>query len=81
MDRETYLNYRNIRSIIPMYEYYKEHFNEIKYKPFLNINEFIHFTSIWPGTQEAYSMVTNYYDSKFSIIKIPDKNGNYYKFL
>jgi len=78
MTREQYLYYRNSNSINPAYEYYK---NNFKTGNFLNENDFYVYFKMWPGAMSAMEFVYYYYDKEFEVMKIPNKEGIYYKFL
>jgi len=76
MTKQEYLMYRNKTSIELMYAYYKEHFDSNVHKPFLNINDFHQFINLWPGARAGYDKVIRYYDEKFNVSKLLDKDGN-----
>lgn len=63
------------------YEYYKEKFDSRKHKPFLGPQEFFVYFQMCMDVQKAYEKVCNYYDDKFKIVLLKDKNGNFIAFL
>jgi hypothetical protein len=82
MSREEYLFYRNTNtSEVIMYNYYIEFFNPDKYSRRLDQKEFFHYLYLWKHAQEAYERVIDYYDVKFTVTKIPNNLGVYYKFI
>lgn len=76
MTREQYLGLRGSTSYNLLYEYYKEKYDGYKHNPFLDFMEFVKFMQMWPGVREAYAKALEYYDQKFNVKVIMDKDGN-----
>jgi len=85
MSKEEYLQLRNTRNTAEiMYEFYKEGFDAEKHKPFLVKEEFFVGMSQWEAGgfgQIFVPSVLSYFDSKFGIIKMSNKDGQIMKFL
>ncbi len=83
MSKEEYLIMRNGRSVVPiMYEFYKEEFDISKHKPFLSIAEFHEAAGKWETDISIFfPAVHSYFDNKFGVVKIMDKNGQIMKFI
>jgi len=81
LTRETYLEWRNKNSPDMVYEFYKEHFDSKKHKPFLDIQEFFQYFQMWPSANEAYQMVVDYYDVQFNVLRVPNKQGQYFLYI
>jgi hypothetical protein len=63
------------------YEYYKEKFDSKKHKPFLCPQEFSVFIQMYADIPKLLERVCQYYDNKFVITELKDKNGNLIGFL
>lgn len=81
MTKEEYLEFRKTLSINLLYEYYKEKFDKNEHSPFLLFEQFIQTIQLWPGTKFAFDKVWEYYDEKFSVVKLLDKEGNLIKYI
>jgi hypothetical protein len=81
MTRDDYLRFRNKNAPDMVYEFYKKHFDQNKHKPFLQIQEFFQVFQMWPSANEAYKIVTDYYDAEFNILKVPNKEGQYFMYI
>lgn len=69
MNREQYLQWRNERSIKPVYEYYKEHH---KGGIVLEEQDFVNTFRWWEHWQEAASKALQAYDLKFEVTCVSD---------
>jgi hypothetical protein len=76
MTREEYLGLRGSTSYNLLYEYYKEMYDGQKHQPFLQFMDFVNFMQMWPGIRGSYEKVLEYYDQKFNVNVVMDKNGN-----
>jgi hypothetical protein len=76
MTREEYLAFRGSASHNILYEYYKEKYDGYKHNPFLDFMEFITFMKMWPGARGSYERALEYYDEKFNVTVLMDKDGN-----
>ena len=81
MTREEYITYRTNGNPDPVYEVYKEGFNEKKHKPFLNKGDFFQAIQMWPPAMKALQDTYAYFDSKFEVLIIKNKEGNVLKFV
>lgn len=82
MSREEYLYYRNNNATGEiMYEFYKEGFNAEKHKPFLSKQEFFTFMSMWSEGVIFVPSVHSYYDSKFGVTIIKNKERQIIRFI
>jgi len=76
MTKEEYLKLRNEDdSLSILYNHYTTKFDSKKHKPFLQIDEFVKFMSIW-NFQMALENTLTYYDHKFNVthLQIDQKN-------
>jgi len=82
MTREDYLNYRSSNNPEPLYELYKEGFDEMKHKNFLNRGDFFQAIQMWPPAMTVLQNAISYYDNKFEVLVISDKEtGRILKFV
>lgn len=81
MTKDQYLSLKMQNSLQIAYEYYKEKFDSRKHKPFLGTQEFFVYFQMCMDIQKVYEKVCNYYDDKFKIVLLKDKNGNFISFL
>jgi hypothetical protein len=81
MTREEYLTIRGKPNLNLYYEYYKDHFDESKHKPFLAPHEFVQYVQMWPPINHVYNMVVEHYDHKFIVITFKDKAGIVIKYI
>lgn len=71
MDRYQYIEWRKSNNISIIYEYYREHFDMGKHKPFLFQNDLIHLLqNTGYNIREVMNDCLMYFDNKFSLIKI-----------
>jgi hypothetical protein len=79
MNREEYLKYRNEKSPLPLYEFYKEHH---KTGVLLDVGDFFQAMSQWPPSMQMFGYVITYYDAKFVIMTVSNvKTGQIYRYL
>ena len=64
-----------------MYEMYKEKFDENKHKPFLQPEQFMMYLQMSGMMQQAFVIACHYYEQKFDITKLFDKNGKLIRFI
>lgn len=72
---------RKAGSVQLVYEYYKERFDRNKHSPFLPPSEFAMYLQMCMDVPRVFERVCNYYDDKFNIVLLKDKNGNFISFL
>ena len=80
MTREQYIQMRNAGNFNIVYNYYAEMFDKQKHKPFLNMQDLANFL-ITSGFNIDIIMnkCVKYYDEKFAINILSDKDGNIIK--
>jgi len=81
MDKEQYFHNVRYNQGAVMYEMYKEKFDEKKHKPFLQGHEFIMYLQMSGMMNEAFESACRYYEHKFDITKLFDKNGKLIRFV
>jgi len=82
MTREDYLKMREGQSFNIIYEFYKEKFDHSKHKPFISIMD---LPNLLLAAGRSINMIfedcCKYYDEKFNVKILSDKNGNVIKIL
>lgn len=82
MTREQYIVMRDGGNFNIVYEYYKEKFDHSKHKPFLSIFELPQMLlATGYGPNQLLDKCIRYYDEKFNLVHLLDKNGNLIKTL
>lgn len=81
MTREEYISQRGTPSFNLMYEYYKEKFDYVRHSNFLTFTHFVQFMQMWPFAREAYQTTIDYFDEKFEIVSLKDKDDKLIKYL
>jgi hypothetical protein len=82
MTKNQYLTIRSNPSLLLLYEYYTEKFNKEKYSLFLEFTEFVNFIQMWRGINNVIiDNIIKYYDCKFGINILYDKEGKIIKLL
>lgn len=81
MTKDQYLSLKIQNSLNIVYEYYKERFDRSKHRPFLPPHEFAMYLQMCMDVPRVFEKVCNYYDDKFKIVLLKDKNGNFIAFL
>lgn len=79
MTREEYINMRKSGDFMIVYEYYKEHFDNTKHSPFFSPQELVQLLPMKFNIQLIYDKCINYFDNKFEIVILRDKEGNIIK--
>lgn len=64
-----------------VHEFYKEKFDHSKHSPFLSINELAQLLPMTGNINLIFERCCKYYDEKFDVKILSDKNGNYIKAL
>ena len=80
MTREQYIQIKATQPAGVIYQFYKEHLNINKHK-LLSYQEFFTFVQMWASLDALFEKVCRYYDNKFCITKLLDKEGNIIKYL
>lgn len=81
MTREQYIEWRNNNNPDILYEEYKKNFNPDKHGEILTRDNFFMTFELWPYAKQVYFELLEKYDIHFNVLKIPDKQGQYFKFL
>lgn len=81
MTKHDYLQLKMQNSLEIAYEYYKEKFDKSKHKPFLGAQEFMVFLQMNMNVPGVFEKVCRYYDDKFTVVELKDKNGQLMGFL
>ena len=81
MTREQYLQMRQGQNFNIVYEFYKEKFDSSKHSPFLSLMELATFLPMTGNVNIIFERCCKYYDEKFDVRILTDKNGNYIKTL
>lgn len=81
MTKHEYLQLKMQNSLEIAYEYYKEKFDSSKHKPFLGAQEFMVFLQMHMNVPRVFEKVCRYYDDKFTVVELKDKNGQLMGFL
>lgn len=84
MTKEQYLHLIYKDQVQLLYLFYQEKFDVEKHKPFLSHTEFIHVFNLMNMqgfTSEMINTCCSYYENKFKITRLKDKDGNFIKFV
>lgn len=82
MTRNEYLVYRGSNSLNIVYQYYCEKFNQKKHSPLLSANSLVQYLSATGyDINEIMGKCLDYFDQKFSIITLMDRNNRIIKFI
>ena len=80
MTKEQYIAYYQVRNGDEiLYQFYSEKFDSSKHKPFLPKADFIHLINFFMNIQDAFQIAFNYYNNKFNILIITDKDKTFLK--
>ena len=79
MTREQYLRMRQGQNFNIVHEFYKEKFDSSKHSPFLSLMELATFLPAFGNVNIIFERCCKYYDEKFDVRILSDKNGNYIK--
>ena len=63
------------------YEYYKEKLDRSKHKKVLSFQEFGIYLPMFTSPQTAFEIACQYYDQKFVVTELRDKEGRLIRFL
>ena len=74
MDKRLYLKYKEVNPALIAYEYYKEHFHKTSGR-MATQQEFQQVFPFYPGAQIAMQKAVQYYDNKFAVTYLIDKNN------
>ena len=82
MTKSEYIHRRINNDLNIVYEYYLERFDGNKHKGArLGLQEFFIYLNMWGDINQIYERVRQYYDEKFNIITLSDKNNNILGYL
>lgn len=81
MNKDEYLKLIKVYPGDVLYNYYVEHLNTPLYKSYLDKMSFITNLAKFTDPSALLNVVCSYYDSKFSIIKVFDKEGKLIKII
>lgn len=75
MDKKSYLRYRVMNSAIIAYVYYTEHFHKTTGR-MATQQEFLQVIPFYNGMQMIMQKCIEYYDNKFAVTFLLDKNNS-----
>ena len=76
MTREQYIVFRKNGNFNIVYEYYKEKFDHTKHKPFLSVAELPQLLlATGFNVNQIFNDCCKYYNEKFNIVELLDKDG------
>ena len=81
MTREQYIQMRTNGNFNIVHNYYSEKFDSSKHNPFLGMMQLATFLPAWGNVDAVFEKVCRYYDQKFDVRILTDKNGNLIKIL
>jgi|TARA_R110000868_G_scaffold14285_9_gene66421 hypothetical protein len=81
MEKSTYIKIKSEAPLQLVYELYKERFDSNKYSLFLNQNDFYRFIQMWNNLNNLCHQAIEYYDTKFEIVTLADKDGKALKYM
>ena len=82
MTRELYLTMRQNASFGIVYEYYKERFDHSKHTPFLQVTDLANFMVMTGmNVDRILDKCVRYYDEKFDVRTLSDKDGKIIKII
>ena len=81
MTREQYLQMRQGQNFNIVHEFYKEKFDHSKHSPFLSVIELAQLLPMFGNANLIFERCCKYYEEKFDVRILTDKNGNYIKTL
>jgi hypothetical protein len=62
-----------------LYQFYLERFDSTKHKPLLDKVDFLHKLKLLMDIRGCFEMAFNYYNNKFDIIVVTDKDKTFLK--
>jgi len=81
MDKEQYFKRVQTNQGAVMYEMYNDKFDEKKHKPFLQGHAFMAYLQLSGMMNQAFEAACSYYEQKFGINKLFDKEGKLIRFV
>jgi len=81
MTREQYIQMRTNGNFNIVHNFYSEKFDHSKHKPFLSMMELATFLPSWGDVNAVFEKCCRYYDEKFDVKVLLDKDGNVIKIL
>jgi hypothetical protein len=75
MTREQYLMMRKGGNFNIIYEFYKDHYDHDKHKQFLSLEQLAQTLPMFGDPNLIFEKCCKYYDEKFKVIIIKDKEG------
>ena len=81
MTREQYIQMRANGNFNIIYEYYKEFFNSEKHSPLLSIEQLAQTLPMFADPNLIFEKCCRYYNEKFTITDLKDKEGKIIKSL
>jgi hypothetical protein len=81
MTREQYIQMRTNSNFNIVHNFYSEKFDHSKHKPFLSMMELATFLPSWGNLDAVFEKCCRYYDEKFDVKVLLDKDGNLIKIL
>jgi len=82
MTREHYLMMREKQNFNIIYEYYKEKFDSSKHRPFISMMDLSNLLlATGRSINKIFEDCCKYYDEKFNVTILSDKDGKYIKAL
>lgn len=79
MTREQYLTMRRNGNFNIIYEFYKDHFSSNKHSPFLSIEQLAQTLPMFGDVNLIFEKCCRYYDEKFNVVIVRNKDGNVIK--
>ena len=78
MNKHLYLVMRNSGSLGILYEYYKDHYDNSRHNRFIGYQEFFDGIQRWNamGIPTMMDTAISYFDNKFGVAKLFNKEGN-----
>jgi hypothetical protein len=77
MNKENYIHYLLYDQWSIAYAYYKEKFDRSSGADMLGIREFNSYLSAWPSRDIAFDRAFQYYEQKFNLVRVYDKNNSF----
>ena len=82
MEKSTYIKIKSEAPLQLVYELYKERFDDNNGRNlFLNQNDFYRFIQMWNNINNLCHQAIEYYDAKFEIVTLMDKDGKALKYM
>jgi hypothetical protein len=81
MEKSTYIKIKSEAPLQLVYELYKERFDDNGKNVFLNQNSFYTFVQMWNNVNNLCHQAIEYYDAKFDIVTLMDKDGKPLKYM